>query len=103
MSYIIDGDKLLRELSKERLIYPYNVIAEERVKEKLRSIIYSLPEESNEEMKKWKKTMKKQFIVKIANTGAHEKRVYRADANCVVCTLQERGFAVMPEKRRNKQ
>lgn len=50
MSYIIDGDKLLRELSKERLIYPYNVIAEERVKEKLRSIIYSLPEESNEEM-----------------------------------------------------
>lgn len=45
MSYIIDGDKLLRRLNKERLIYPYNVITEERIKEKLKSIIYSLPEE----------------------------------------------------------
>ena len=43
--HVIDGDKLLRRLNKERLIYPYNVIAEERVKEKLKSIIYSLPEQ----------------------------------------------------------
>lgn len=45
MSYVIDGDRLLHRLKKERLVYPYNVIAEERIKEKLKSIIYSLPEE----------------------------------------------------------
>lgn len=45
MSYIIDGDRLLHKLDNERLVYPYNVITEGRIKEKLKSIIYSLPEQ----------------------------------------------------------
>lgn len=60
MSYVIDGDRLLHRLKKERLVYPYNVIAEERIKEKLKSIIYSLPEQCEHCTKRCKDHCKKE-------------------------------------------
>lgn len=50
MGRLIDGDKLLRRLRREYLVYPYNVIVEKRIKEKVERMVYSLPEVKKEDV-----------------------------------------------------
>lgn len=50
MGRLINGDELIWRLHHEDLVYPYNVIMEERIKKKVTSIVRSLPEVKKEDV-----------------------------------------------------